>query len=69
MVAEDGVRAAQHHEGRLTDQIPLHEWITVSLYRSVDSITSRMQNGLSAAGDRRFNRAVRRIVRYGVGHL
>ncbi len=47
MVAEDGVRAAQHHEGRLTDQIPLHEWITVSLYRSVDSITSRMQNGLS----------------------
>ena len=23
MVAEDGVRAAQHHEGRLTDQIPL----------------------------------------------
>ena len=26
MIAEDGVRAAQHHEGRLTDQIPLHEW-------------------------------------------
>jgi biopolymer transport protein ExbB len=47
MIAEDGVRAAQHHEGRLTDQIPLHEWITVSLYRSVESITSRMQNGLS----------------------
>jgi biopolymer transport protein ExbB len=47
MVAEDGVRAAQHHEGRLTDQIPLHEWITVSLYRSVDGINSRLQNGLS----------------------
>lgn len=47
MVAEDGLRAAQHHEGRLTDQIPLHEWITVSLYRSVDSINSRLQNGLS----------------------
>ncbi len=47
MVAEDGVRAAQHHEGRLTDQIPLHEWITVSLYRSVDSINSRLQNGLA----------------------
>jgi biopolymer transport protein ExbB len=47
MVAEDGVRAAQHHEGRLTDQIPLHEWITVSLHRSVDSISSRLQNGLS----------------------
>jgi len=47
MVAEDGVRAAQHHEGRLTDQIPLHEWITVSLYRSSDSIASRLTNGLS----------------------
>ena len=43
MIAEDGMRAAQHHEGRLTDQIPLHEWITVSLYRSVDSIGNRLQ--------------------------
>jgi biopolymer transport protein ExbB len=41
------VRAAQHHEGRLTDQIPLHEWVTVSLYRSVDSISSRLAQGLS----------------------
>lgn len=47
MVTEDGLRAAQHHEGRLTDQIPLHEWITVSLYRSVDSINSRLTNGLA----------------------
>ena len=47
MIAEDGIRAAQHHEGRLTDQIPLHEWITVSLHRSVDSIATRLQGGLS----------------------
>ncbi len=47
MIAEDGLRAAQHHEGRLTDQIPLHEWITVSLYRSVDSISNRLQGGLA----------------------
>jgi len=47
MVAEDGLRAAQHHEGRLTDQIPLHEWITVSLYRSAESIGSRLGKGLS----------------------
>jgi biopolymer transport protein ExbB len=47
MIAEDGVRAAQHHEGRLTDQIPLHEWITASLYRSVDSVSNRLQNGLA----------------------
>jgi biopolymer transport protein ExbB len=47
MLAEDGVRAAQHHEGRLTDQIPLHEWITVSLYRSAESINNRLTNGLA----------------------
>lgn len=47
MIAEDGIRAAQHHEGRLTDQIPLHEWITVSLHRSVDSISNRLQSGLA----------------------
>jgi biopolymer transport protein ExbB len=47
MLTEDGIRAAQHHEGRLTDQIPLHEWITVSLYRSAESINSRLTNGLA----------------------
>jgi biopolymer transport protein ExbB len=47
MIVEDGLKAAQHHEGRLTDQIPLHEWITISLYRSSDSVNSRMSNGLS----------------------
>ena len=45
-IAEDGMRAAQHHEGRLTDQIALHEWITASLHRSVDSITNHLQGGL-----------------------
>ena len=47
LIAEDGIRAAQHHEGRLTDQIPLHEWITVSLHRSVDSIANRLQGGMA----------------------
>jgi biopolymer transport protein ExbB len=47
VIAEDGLRAAQHHEGRLTDQIPLHEWITVSLQRSVDSISNRLSGGLA----------------------
>jgi biopolymer transport protein ExbB len=47
MVVEDGLRAAQHHEGRLTDQIPLHEWITASLYRTVDSVSNRLQSGLA----------------------
>src|SRR5689334_11839328 len=46
-VAEDGLRASAHHEGRLTDRIDLHEWVTMSLQRSVDSVNSKMSNGLA----------------------
>jgi len=46
-IVESGLRAAEHHEGRMTDQIPLHEWITTSLQRSVDQINSRLRGGLS----------------------
>lgn len=45
-IAEDGMRAAQHHEGRLTDQVDLHEWISQSLQRSLDQITNYLQGGL-----------------------
>jgi biopolymer transport protein ExbB len=45
-IAEDGLRAASHHDGRLTDRIDLHEWITMSLQRSVDQVQSKMQSGL-----------------------
>jgi biopolymer transport protein ExbB len=46
-IAEQGVNAAKHHEGRLTDQIPLHEWITQSLQRAVDKVNGDLQGGLS----------------------
>src|SRR3954471_1516497 len=45
-VAEDGIRAASHHDGRLTDRIDLHEWITLSLQRSVDQVNLKLQSGL-----------------------
>jgi biopolymer transport protein ExbB len=45
-VAEDGLRAASHHDGRLTDRIDLHEWITMSLQRAVDQVNSRLNTGL-----------------------
>jgi biopolymer transport protein ExbB len=45
-IAEDGMRANQHHEGRLTDQVDLHEWISQSLQRSLDGITNYLQGGL-----------------------
>ena len=47
MVVEDGLDAAEHHEGKLTAQIDRHTWITMSLQRSVDSINNRMQTGLA----------------------
>ena len=45
-IAEDGLRAASHHDGRLTDRIDLHEWITMSLQRAVDAVNSKLQGGL-----------------------
>jgi biopolymer transport protein ExbB len=45
-VAEDGLRAASHHDGRLTDRIDLNEWITMSLQRAVDTVNSKLNNGL-----------------------
>jgi biopolymer transport protein ExbB len=47
LLAEDGVRAASHHEGRLTDRIDMHEWITMSLQRSADNVTSGLNSGLA----------------------
>ena len=47
MLVEDGIRAAQHHEGQLAEQISLNDWITVSLYRSMESVNNRLVAGLS----------------------
>ncbi|MBP7336214.1 MotA/TolQ/ExbB proton channel family protein [Niveispirillum sp.] len=46
-VVEDGLRATEHHDGALTDHIDLHEWVTMSLQRSVDAVNSRLQGGLA----------------------
>ncbi|MGC8520959.1 MAG: MotA/TolQ/ExbB proton channel family protein [Steroidobacteraceae bacterium] len=45
-IAEDGMRAMSHHDGRLTDRIDLHEWITMSLQRSVEQAGGSMSRGL-----------------------
>src|SRR5882757_6069015 len=46
-IAEDGLRAASHHEGRLTDRIDLHEWITMALQRATEEVNGNLTNGLS----------------------
>ncbi len=45
-IAEDGLRASAHHDGRLTDRIDLNEWITMSLQRAVDQVNSKLSSGL-----------------------
>jgi biopolymer transport protein ExbB len=47
MVVEDGLNAAEHHDSKLTEQIDRHTWITMSLQRSVDSVSNRLQGGLA----------------------
>lgn len=47
MLVEDGIRASQYHQGHLTGQMPLNEWITVALYRSAESVSVRLASGLA----------------------
>jgi biopolymer transport protein ExbB len=45
-IAEDGLRASQHHEGRLGERIALHEWVTMSLQRSNQGVSMALTGGL-----------------------
>jgi biopolymer transport protein ExbB len=45
-IAEDGLRAASHHDGRLTDRIDLNEWITMTLQRATDQVNGKLNLGL-----------------------
>jgi len=45
-IGEEGLRAAEHHEGQLSDQMALHEWVTISLQRAVEHVNSRLTAGL-----------------------
>ena len=46
-IAESGVKADEHHEGTLVEQIDRHTWISMSVDRAVSNIQSRMQDGLA----------------------
>jgi biopolymer transport protein ExbB len=47
LMVEDGLGAAQHREGTLTDEIDPNSWITLTVQHSADAVTSRMQRGLA----------------------
>jgi biopolymer transport protein ExbB len=46
-IAESGLTATQHHEGGMTADIPLSEWVTMSVQRAVENVSNRLQDGLA----------------------
>jgi len=46
-IAESGMSATAHHEGKLLEQIDLNTWVTMSIQRAVDNVSSRLQDGLA----------------------
>jgi biopolymer transport protein ExbB len=46
-IAEQGIKASEHHEGTLVEQIDLHTWVSMSVQRATDSVNSRLQDGMA----------------------
>ena len=47
-IAEDGLRAQSHLEGRsASDRVGLHDWVTMSLQRSLDAINFNLAGGMA----------------------
>ncbi len=46
-IVEDGLKAAEHHDGKLTDQIDLNEWVAMSLHRATDTVSYRLSAGVA----------------------
>lgn len=46
-IAETGIKATEHHDGALLEQIDLNTWVTMSVQRAVDKVQSRLGDGLS----------------------
>jgi biopolymer transport protein ExbB len=46
-IASSALKAQEHHEGTLVDQIDLHTWVSMSVQRAVDNVNSRLQDGLA----------------------
>ena len=46
-IAESGVKSTQHADGKLLEQIDLNTWVTMSIQRAVENVSSRLQDGLA----------------------
>ncbi len=46
-IAENGLRASEHHEGAMLATIDKQTWISMSVGRSIENIQNRLQDGLA----------------------
>ena len=46
-IAEQGISAANHHEGTMVESIEKSTWIQMSVDRAVASVQNRLQNGMA----------------------
>ena len=46
-IAEQGVKASDHHEGTMVEAIDKHTWVGMSVDRAVGSVQSRLTDGLA----------------------
>ena len=46
-IAEQGIKASEHHEGTMVEAIDKHTWISISVDRAVGSVNNRLQGGMA----------------------
>lgn len=46
-IAEQGIKAADHHEGTMVEVIDKHTWISMSMDRAVGNVQSRLSDGMA----------------------
>jgi len=46
-IAEQGIKASEHHEGTMVEVIDKHTWITMSIDRAVGNVQGRLQDGMA----------------------
>jgi biopolymer transport protein ExbB len=46
-LAEQGIKASEHHEGTMVESIDKHTWVTMTMDRAVSNIQGRLQDGMA----------------------
>jgi biopolymer transport protein ExbB len=46
-IAEQGIKASEHHEGTMVEAIDKHTWISMSVDRAVGSVQNRLGDGMA----------------------